>query len=285
MKCLAKSPDHRYATGDDLRIDLLRFREGRAVGATGPAHGTAPVGGRHPGRPGPRHPGLAAVGGDDLDGAEEPSRTGLYAAILVVLLVALAVVIIFLGNSVGLVAHGGGPEHDRGHARRDGPERDHGRADPAARRPQDHGAVRPVRHGHPNTQVLRTDPAKGTTVKKGDTVTLVTGAQGPPVHVPDLVGQSVTSAKAAAAADGAPGQRPVQQHLHPAEHRLHAEPEVGPDRTARGHGHHLHAVDDDAPSPMSVGSARPRRATGWAKPASSAGPSPPSRRRRCPRTT
>src|SRR5579863_6277704 len=33
MKCMAKSPDHRYATGDDLRIDLLRFREGRAVAA------------------------------------------------------------------------------------------------------------------------------------------------------------------------------------------------------------------------------------------------------------
>src|SRR6202790_3826795 len=36
LKCLAKSPDHRYASGDDLRTDLLRFREGRAVGATNP---------------------------------------------------------------------------------------------------------------------------------------------------------------------------------------------------------------------------------------------------------
>src|SRR5580704_18024919 len=33
LKCLAKAPEYRYATGDDLRTDLLRFREGRAVGA------------------------------------------------------------------------------------------------------------------------------------------------------------------------------------------------------------------------------------------------------------
>src|ERR1700680_3318682 len=42
LKCLAKSPDHRYATGDDLRLDLLRFREGRAVGATSPPTGQHP---------------------------------------------------------------------------------------------------------------------------------------------------------------------------------------------------------------------------------------------------
>src|ERR1700689_2684454 len=36
LKCLAKSPEYRYATGDDLRVDLLRFREGRAVGAVAP---------------------------------------------------------------------------------------------------------------------------------------------------------------------------------------------------------------------------------------------------------
>src|ERR1700684_4300766 len=36
LKCLAKSPEYRYATGDDLRVDLLRFREARAVGAVPP---------------------------------------------------------------------------------------------------------------------------------------------------------------------------------------------------------------------------------------------------------
>ena len=47
----------------------------------------------------PRH--YQALAGDDVEGPAEPSRTKLYAAILALLLVALAVVIIFLGNSVG----------------------------------------------------------------------------------------------------------------------------------------------------------------------------------------
>ncbi len=80
LKCLAKSPDHRYATGDDLRIDLLRFREGRAVGAASPPTGQHPsvttqsvrsVGGTQA---------LPAVGMAEDEGEHEPSRTRLYAA-------------------------------------------------------------------------------------------------------------------------------------------------------------------------------------------------------------
>ena len=33
LTCLAKDPDDRYATADDLRADLVRFRQGRAVAA------------------------------------------------------------------------------------------------------------------------------------------------------------------------------------------------------------------------------------------------------------
>jgi len=43
LKCMAKSPDYRYATGEDLRVDLLRFREGRAVSA-GPVPMAAAMG-------------------------------------------------------------------------------------------------------------------------------------------------------------------------------------------------------------------------------------------------
>jgi serine/threonine-protein kinase len=48
----------------------------------------------------------------------------------------------------------------------------------------------------PNTQVLSTNPAKGTAVNRGDKVTLITGNQGPPVRVPSLVDNSVVAAKA-----------------------------------------------------------------------------------------
>src|SRR5665213_2420465 len=101
LKCLAKSPDHRYATGDDLRVDLLRFREGRAVGATSPPTGQHPVVGATQAVRAVGTQALPAVGGDDFEGSQEPNRTKLYAAILGLLLVALAVVIVFLGNSVG----------------------------------------------------------------------------------------------------------------------------------------------------------------------------------------
>src|SRR6202030_2721811 len=95
--------------GDDLRIDLLRFREGRAVGATSPPTGQHPsvgttqalgaIGGTQA---------MPAVGSDGVD-EHERSRTRLYAALLGALLVALAVVIIFLGNSVGWWHLGGKP--------------------------------------------------------------------------------------------------------------------------------------------------------------------------------
>jgi eukaryotic-like serine/threonine-protein kinase len=195
LKCLAKSPDHRYATGDDLRLDLLRFREGRAVGAVSPPTGQHPsvgttqsvgaIGGTQA---------MPAIGADDGVDEHERSRTRLYAAILGVLLIALAVVIIFLGNSVGWWHVGGKP------AAFAMPDVTNQNVTAAERTLQHEGLktkVQPDRTANntPNTQVLRTQPPKGTAVNRGDNVILVTGNQGPPVHVPDLVDQSVTAAK------------------------------------------------------------------------------------------
>ncbi|HEY5024640.1 MAG TPA: Stk1 family PASTA domain-containing Ser/Thr kinase [Acidimicrobiales bacterium] len=195
LKCLAKSPDHRYATGDDLRIDLLRFREGRAVGATNPPTGQHPSVGATQAVRALGTQALPAVG-DDLEGPQEPNRTRLYAGILALLLVVLAVVIIFLGNSVGWWHIGEGPTTTVVM-----PDVTSQNVSTAERTLQHDGLKTKVQSdrtstGTPNTQVLRSVPAKGTTVKKGATVTLITGAQGPPVHVPDLVTQSVTAAKA-----------------------------------------------------------------------------------------
>ena len=44
MKAMAKSPDQRYATAEDLRADLLRFADGRPVLADA-AGGRRPRGG------------------------------------------------------------------------------------------------------------------------------------------------------------------------------------------------------------------------------------------------
>src|ERR1700730_12293528 len=192
LKCLAKSADHWYATGDDLRIDLLRFREGRAVGAASPVTGQHPsvgttqsiaaIGGTQA---------LPLVGGDDHPDEQERSRTRLYAAILGLLLVALAVVIIFLGNSVGWWHLGGKP------AAFAIPDVSGQNVTTAERTLQRDGLKTTVQSDRtatsvPNTQVLRTQPAKGTAVNRGDKGNLVTGNQGPPRTGPDLVNQSGT---------------------------------------------------------------------------------------------
>ena len=196
LKCLAKSPDHRYATGDDLRIDLLRFREGRAVGATSPPTGQHPSVGTTQSVRAVGTQALPAVAGDEFEGTQEPSRTRLYAAILGLLLVALAVVIIFLGNSVGWWHIG--EKANTNFALPDVTSQNVSKAEQTL----EHKGLKTVVQrdasatNTPNTQVLKTVPPQGTVVKKGDTVTLVTGAQGPPVSVPSLVNQSVTAAKA-----------------------------------------------------------------------------------------
>ena len=196
LKCLAKSPDHRYATGDDLRVDLLRFREGRAVEAASPPTGQHPsVGTTQSVRAVGATQALPTVGADD-EGPQQPSRTKLYAGILAVLLVALAVVIVFLGNSVGWWHIGS--KVNAPFVMPDVTNQNVTRAEKTLQHDGLKTRVQPDKAASstPNTQVLRTLPASGTAVRKGEKVTLVTGNQGPPVAVPPLVNQSVTAAKA-----------------------------------------------------------------------------------------
>ena len=195
LKALAKSPDHRYPTADDLRIDLLRFREGRAVEAV--VHPT----GQHPTVVGTTQAvALAPDGTQALPTAwegeddEEPSRTGLYATILAVLLAALAVVVIFLGNSLGWWHIGGAPAS---FALRNVAGQNVNAAEAALHRDGLRTKVRSDTSatGTPNTQVISTSPTQGSAVHKGETITVITGSQGPPVKVMNVVGFNVNAAK------------------------------------------------------------------------------------------
>ncbi|HVC70497.1 MAG TPA: Stk1 family PASTA domain-containing Ser/Thr kinase [Acidimicrobiales bacterium] len=188
LKCLAKAPDYRYATGDDLRTDLLRFREGRAVGAVAPpttSMGTTQavaLGGTQT---------LHHIAGQETEEPER-SRTGLYAGILLTLLVALAVVIAFLGQSLGWWHLGGSSDivtipNLAGQS-----------VTQAERTLHNDGLKTRVQSdptsNTPNTTVIRTNPAKNAKVHKATTVTLVTGGLGGPVLIPALVTQSVVAA-------------------------------------------------------------------------------------------
>jgi serine/threonine-protein kinase len=198
LKCLAKSPEYRYATGDDLRVDLLRFREGRAVGAVAPPTMAQTVGTTQAVPYGSTQT-LHQIAGQDIEEPER-SRTGLYAGLLALLLVALAVVVIFLGQSLGWWHLGSGDTVTLPNVA--------GQKVTVAERNLHAEGLKTTVHSDPsstapNTQVISTVPAKGTKVAKGSSVQLVTGGQGPLDTVPsDLQGQSVGSAKAAVKAAG-----------------------------------------------------------------------------------
>jgi len=192
LKCLAKSPDYRYATGEDLRVDLLRFREGRAVSA-GPVPMAAAMGTTQA---------IATYGSTQAmpqvrAGVEEEevrSRTGLYVGILVVLLVALGVVVFFLGKSLNWWA----TPTSSTTAQVTVPNLV-GQTVTQAQATLTHDGLKSAVQADPtsnapNTQVIRTDPGSGAMVKHGSTVTLVTGSKGAPVAVPDLTNQSVQAA-------------------------------------------------------------------------------------------
>jgi len=194
LKCMAKSPDHRYSTGDELRIDLLRFREGRTVAALGANTGQqASVGTTQAlGPPTGQTRAIPAVTGEDHEDEPERSRTGLWVALLVLLLAGLVAVVIFLGQALGWWHLGGTNSFtmpdvtnltvaEAQHTlQRDGLK---------TRTQQD-----PNSNTVPVTQVVRTIPPKGSTVNKGQTITLVTGSQATPVSVPNFINQSVAAA-------------------------------------------------------------------------------------------
>ena len=202
MKAMAKSPEHRYATGEEMRIDLMRFREGRAVAA-----GVVPTG---------VHPSvgatsaMAAVGrtqtipqvgaGTMTIEEQQRSRTGFYAALLVALLVALGVVLLFLGNSLGWW-HLGTTSNSVTLPNLVGKDVTSAEATLRADGLKSRVQADPTSNA-PNTKVIRTQPSAGTQMTKGQTVTLTTGNQGNKVNVPDETNQSVQAATAALEALG-----------------------------------------------------------------------------------
>ncbi|HUY64665.1 MAG TPA: Stk1 family PASTA domain-containing Ser/Thr kinase [Acidimicrobiales bacterium] len=196
MKCMAKSPDHRYATGDDLRVDLLRFREGRAVGAgMAPTGMQAAVGATGTmAALGNRTQSLPQVGPMAYE-EHERSRTGAYVAALAVLLIALAVVLLFLGNSLGWW-HLGSSTNAVTLPNLTGQSVTQAEATLAGDGLKARVQADPTSN-QSNTKVLRTVPGAGSSVPKGQTVTLVTGNQGNQVQVPNEVNQSVGAATSA----------------------------------------------------------------------------------------
>ena len=113
MKAMAKDPEDRYQSADELRADLVRFSQGQPVMAAveptrvaaavvapapAPRSGARPASRAWPGRLPCRRPTGAGRGRRPPSGRRE--RVG-SAALLIGLLVVLAVLLFFVGRSLG----------------------------------------------------------------------------------------------------------------------------------------------------------------------------------------
>jgi len=199
LKAMAKNPAHRYRTAEELRADLLRFNEGRAVLAmddptavVAGAAGTQVIG---------------AVGGADRTQAVQPvptddageaaedgsHRTRTYAIILAVLLVLLIGAGYLLARNLGYL--GGAASFNL-------PNVTGKPVALATATLKNDGLKVDTQDQHSNATpgtVLSTDPAPASLVKPGDTITLKVAepAQITKVPVPSgLTGVTVSAAQA-----------------------------------------------------------------------------------------
>jgi eukaryotic-like serine/threonine-protein kinase len=183
LKCMAKDPEYRYATGGELRIDLLRFHEGREVSA-----GTMAI----PSGTGQFTQALPPVVPPEEE--EESRGTGLYIALLLVLLIALGVVAAFLGNSLGWWSFS---------SKSFALANVTGKTQAQAMSILNSDGLHPVVHTTTSTTsekgvVLSTDPSSGTQVNKGQQIVLDVGSGVPAtvqVMVPDVVGFTLHDAE------------------------------------------------------------------------------------------
>src|SRR5271155_867750 len=192
MKAMAKNPDDRYGSAEELRADLLRFADGRPVEAGDPGltsvmtafgatQAVATTTGRTMAVPASGPP----SGADDV---ERKKRTRNLIILLVVLLVALAVIAFFLLRSVV----GGNVSV---------PDVVNQSVAAATQTLQnDHLTVGNQPTTTPNSSIAKgnvvsTDPKAGASVAKNSTVDLVISS-GPPATaiVPDVKGKQLTQA-------------------------------------------------------------------------------------------
>ncbi len=184
LKLLAKDPSERYSSGEELQGDLRRFLDGQSVRATGAVVG-APVGATAMAGAATR-----AVPATSVAPQPEPpkKRSGAFVAVLIVLLVAMAGVLVYLGLQM-----------NKGGARVTVPDVTTLKVEDAVNRITEAG-LKPETKNEPNADVpsgvvFDQTPPGGSKADEGDTVILkVSGGVGQ-ADVPDVSGRTEAAAK------------------------------------------------------------------------------------------
>jgi len=184
MKLLAKDPAHRYPSADDLRADLRRFREGaRLAPAPAPAVVPAPV-------PVAAPPSDVDFGSfEDRRYVEPPRRTGFFLLFTILVFAAVGLGIYYLSQKL---------DESNDTVTIEVPDVAGQNRRQARNTLEDLGfavvfqeeASEEVRRNI----IIRQDPAAGTELAEGSTVTLVVSTGQESVAVPDVLGQDIFTA-------------------------------------------------------------------------------------------
>jgi serine/threonine-protein kinase len=197
LRALAKRPDDRYPTANDLRADLLRFREGKKVAATtmvapAVAGDTTQVHEAAGDRTAVAPAATAMTGATTITAGPPPTarRNGAYIVLLLVLLGILGVLLFVLYRQFSDTTSG---------SRVDVPNVRAKPYDEAAQILENAG-LKPVRQDVANDQVqagivFDQSPSDGEEVAEDSEVTLQVSAGAPKVAVPNVVGRSFDDAR------------------------------------------------------------------------------------------
>ncbi|HZN14052.1 MAG TPA: Stk1 family PASTA domain-containing Ser/Thr kinase [Acidimicrobiales bacterium] len=231
LQSLAKNPDDRYATAEDLRTDLIRFRRGRPVVAQ-PAGARADATSAMATTVQPRSSQTAAmtrVQSSVPAAGERESRMGTWVALLVFLLGVLALLLFLILRTFGVLNTGSPTKVTV-------PPVVALSVDEATAQLKKVGLeVEVSREGNdaPSGTVFAQDPDQGSVADKGSAVTLHVSTGPVLKDVPGVVGQDVSDAQAALKEQGFKVTVVNRQDNAPANRVLKQDPAAGT-RAAEG---------------------------------------------------
>jgi serine/threonine-protein kinase len=205
LQAMAKNPNDRYTSADELRQDLLRFRQGRMV----LANPTVAVAAVDATVAAPAFEATQVVNRTQVadrvvtgQGGPPPPQgrgTGAFVVLLLVLLALLAGLLWFVAKETGLIG-------DEATQRVDMPLVIGKTSDEAKKQLEDLGLDVLVETGQTDQQpagtVFAQDPQAGSPVDKGGAVKITVAAEAAKVKVPNFVGKDIDDAEDLAAAAG-----------------------------------------------------------------------------------